>query len=275
MNQNPLQKYFRQPKIYISLPSKGVYNVPGFIQGDVNNLPVYGMTGMDEIIMKTPDAMMTGEATARVIESCCPAIKDANQLSNIDTDIILAAIRIATWGTNMAVTHNCTNCGHENHYDVDLSKIVDHFSNAKFNTTVVLKELTVKLQPLTFKQVAKFAVENYTMQKSLQQINSIEDDNERQQLMEDLYNQLAIMRNEVFSLGIESVQADGQVVTERDFINEWLKNSDKDTFDAIKKVIESNNDSWRTPSMPVQCEECSSENSIRIEMDQATFFGNA
>lgn len=275
MSQNPLQKYFRQPKIYISLPSKGVYNVPGFIQGDVNNLPVYGMTGMDEIIMKTPDAMMTGESTARIIESCCPAIKDANQLANIDTDAILAAIRIATWGTNMPVTHNCPNCGHENHYDVDLTKIVEHFSNATFNTTVVLKDLTVKLQPLTFKQVAEFAVKNYAMQKTLQRIALIEDDVERQSLMEDLYNQLAAMRNEVFCLGIESVQADGQVVTERAFIEEWLKNSDKDTFDAIKKVIESNNNAWKTPNMPVQCENCSSENTIRVEMDQATFFGNA
>jgi hypothetical protein len=275
MSPNPLQKFFRQPKIYISLPSKGIYNIPGAIQGDVNNLPVYGMTGMDEIIMKTPDAMMTGEATARVIESCCPAIKDASQLSNIDTDIILAAIRIATWGTHMAVTHNCPNCGHENNYDVDLTKIIDYFSKATFNTTVVLEQLTVKLQPLTFKQVAEFALKNYAMQKTLQQVSDIEDDQERQKVMENLYNQLAVVRNEVFSLGIESVQAEGQVITQRDYIDEWLKNSEKETFDTIKKVIESNNEAWRTPSMPVQCEECQSENSIRVEMDQSTFFGSA
>lgn len=90
-----------------------------------------------------------------------------------------------------------------------------------------------------------------------------------------MYTELATIRNQVFSLGIESVQADGQVVTQRDYIDEWLKNSEKETFDAIKKVIESNNDSWRTPTMPVQCEECQSENSIRVEMDQSTFFGNA
>jgi predicted glutamine amidotransferase len=275
MPQNPLQKFFRQPKIFISLPSKGVYNVPGSIQGDINNLPVYGMTGMDEIIMKTPDAMMTGEATARVIESCCPAIKDASQISNIDTDIILAAIRIATWGTHMAVTHNCPMCEHENHYDVDLTKIIDHFSSATFNTTVVLQQLTVKLQPLSFKQVAEFALKNYAMQKTLQQVSSIEDDQERQKVLEDLYNQLATVRNEVFALGIESIQADGQVVTQRDFIDEWLKNSEKDTFDAIKQVIESNNNAWRTPNIPVQCENCQAENTIRVEMDQSTFFGSA
>ena len=94
-------------------------------------------------------------------------------------------------------------------------------------------------------------------------------------MLENLYDQLAVVRQEVFSAGIESVQADGQVVTQRDFIDEWLKNSDKDTFDIIKQGIENNNTAWRTPTMPVQCENCQAENTIRVEMDQSTFFGSA
>ena len=66
MAVNPLQKYFRQPKIYIKFPSGGIFNKPGTIQGDVTNTPVYGMTGMDEIIVKTPDALLSGESTAQV-----------------------------------------------------------------------------------------------------------------------------------------------------------------------------------------------------------------
>ena len=96
MGNNPLQQFFRQPKIYISLPSLGIYTIPGVIQGDVSNLPIYGMTGMDEILMKTPDALMTGESTVKVIESCCPVIEDAWDLCLLDLDIILTAIKIAT-----------------------------------------------------------------------------------------------------------------------------------------------------------------------------------
>jgi hypothetical protein len=72
MNQNPLQQYFRQPKIFINLPSQGIYSKEGSIQGEVNNMPVYGMTGMDEIIVKTPDALLSGESTVKVVQSCCP-----------------------------------------------------------------------------------------------------------------------------------------------------------------------------------------------------------
>ena len=94
MSNNPLKQYFRQPKIFIGLPSKGVYNKENTLDGDISNMPVYGMTGMDEILMKTPDALISGESTVRIIESCCPFIKDAWELSSLDTDLVLTSIRI-------------------------------------------------------------------------------------------------------------------------------------------------------------------------------------
>lgn len=275
MAQNPLQKYFRQPKIFISLPSKGVYNTPGVIQGDVTNLPVYGMTGMDEIIMKTPDALLTGDSVVKVIESCCPSIKDAWELSNLDTDLMLAAIRIATFGTTMGVIHTCPNCGHENSYDVELGQIIDHFSKCEYESKVVVDQLIVKLQPLSYRQVSEFALKNYSMQKTLQQSNAIEDELERQQVIAGLYKQLGALRNEIFAAGIDSIDTPNGAVSERVFIVEWLDNADKATFDAIKKVIDRNNETWKTPAMPVKCEECESENLLRVELDQSSFFDNA
>jgi len=53
MTTNPLQQFFRQPKIYVGLPSKGIFNKPNTVSGDINRMPIYGMTGMDEIILKT------------------------------------------------------------------------------------------------------------------------------------------------------------------------------------------------------------------------------
>jgi len=65
MSQNPLQKYFRQPKLSVSLPSKGRFAPPDVITGDPNNLSVFAMTGMDEIVLKTPDSLFTGESSKR------------------------------------------------------------------------------------------------------------------------------------------------------------------------------------------------------------------
>ena len=75
------------------MPSKGVYYPTGSITLDENGeVGVYPMTAKDEIVMKTPDALLTGKSTVEVIQSCIPAIKDAWQVPSIDVDTILIAI---------------------------------------------------------------------------------------------------------------------------------------------------------------------------------------
>ena len=101
-NANPLTSYMRQPKIYISLPSQGNFWPEHSIDMPENNeLPVYSMTARDELLFKTPDALMNGQSIVDVIQSCVPNIKNAWVTPSIDLDTILIAIRIATYGEDM------------------------------------------------------------------------------------------------------------------------------------------------------------------------------
>ena len=89
---NPLTQYFRQPSIYIKLPSQGNYYPAGAIEMPQNGeLPVLPMTAIDEITYRTPDALFSGQAVINVIQSCIPAIKDAWAIPSIDIDTILVA----------------------------------------------------------------------------------------------------------------------------------------------------------------------------------------
>ena len=102
---NPLGKYYRQPQIYITLPSKGRYYTPDvFTPTENGEIPVLPMTAKDEMAFKTPDAMMNGQATVDVIKSCVPNIKNPWKMTNYDTDTVLLAIRIATYGETMDIT---------------------------------------------------------------------------------------------------------------------------------------------------------------------------
>ena len=112
---NPLSKYFRQPKLYIKLPSQGKwYGNNSFEPTVTGEIPVYAMTGKDELILKNPDGLLNGQSTVDVIQSCVPNIKNAWEISSLDLDMLLVAIRIATYGPNMDVGHVCPNCGVEN-----------------------------------------------------------------------------------------------------------------------------------------------------------------
>ena len=68
ISNNPLKQYFRQPAIYVRLPSGGQHYPPGAINMPPNGeLPVFPMTAMDEITYRTPDALFNGSAVISVI----------------------------------------------------------------------------------------------------------------------------------------------------------------------------------------------------------------
>ena len=55
-----LEKYKRQPKIYVDFPSKGLYYNGDIVQDQqYTEIPVFGMNTMDEIMLKTPDALFS------------------------------------------------------------------------------------------------------------------------------------------------------------------------------------------------------------------------
>lgn len=275
MADNPLQKFFRQPKIYISLPSKGIYNDPGTFQGEVENIPIYGMTGMDEILMKTPDALLSGESTVKIFESCCPSIKNGWAVNALDTDVLLTAIRIATYGNSMSVVHTCPKCSLENEYEIDLGLIIEHFSNCKYDNKVVLKDISIKLQPLTYQQTTEFSLKNFQLQQKLKQTDIITDEEEKKKILAKLFHELGLIQQEIFSASVESVDIGTSVVSEKSFIQEWLENCDKSVFDAIKDKFNKNKEAWRIPKVKVQCTSCEYESNLTIDLDQTSFFANA
>jgi hypothetical protein len=272
---NPLQQFFRQPKIYIKLPSKGLFTKLGALQGDVANAPIYGMTGMDEILMKTPDALLTGESTASVMQSCCPVVKDAWELSTIDVPMILAAIRIATYGSMLPIQHVCANCGAENEYDVDLTKFIDFYNRCNFDNTITMDNLVIKVQPLTYKQSTEFSLRNFQLQQRLAQTEGMEDKTERNKIIKDLFAQLGEIQNDVYMASVESVEIPQAVVTERTYINEWLLNCDTNVFTAIKAHNEKNKALMTPPKFPVTCDGCNTETQLSVDLDQSNFFDKA
>ena len=272
---NPLKKHFRQPKVFVNLPSKGLYNQPGTLTGEPVQVPIYGMTGMDEILLKTPDALLTGESTVRVIESCCPTIKNASDLCLLDLDLMLVAIRIATYGNTMTVSHSCPNCEAVNDYDIELGSFIEHFNQCEYDNKIVLKDLSIKIRPLSYKSWSEFQVKNFGAQRQLQQAITLTNEEEQTKIVTSLFEQISQMQNEMIMLQLESVQTSDATVTEAEFLQEWLVNSESSVFDAIRDQIDKNRKTWDLPKIAVVCNECAHNHDITINMDQSSFFANA
>jgi len=230
---------------------------------------------MDEIILKTPDALLSGESSVRVIESCVPGIKNAWDMSILDSQVIFTAMRIATFGNEMTVTNTCVKCLEENEYDLDLARIIEHFSNVQYDNKIVLKDLVIKLQPLNYRQSTDFNLRNFRLQQKIRQAETIEDQTEQQSMINALFEELSVIQNELYKACVESVEANNKVVTERVFINEWMDNCDKEIFDSIKQHIEQGREAWKSPTYPVKCTSCENQTSLFVDLDQSNFFDAA
>ena len=90
LSNNPLKQYFRRPSIYLKLPSGGEGYEPEVLSmSETGELPIYPMTAIDEITVRTPDALYNGLAIVELIKSCMPDIKDPWAINSNDLDAIL------------------------------------------------------------------------------------------------------------------------------------------------------------------------------------------
>ena len=101
---NPLAKHFRQPEVYIDLPSQGKFYPQGALATN-KQLAVLPMTALDEINLKTPDALYNGTSMVNLIKSCVPSIIDPWSVPMLDFDTVLLGTKIASMG-NQTESHH-------------------------------------------------------------------------------------------------------------------------------------------------------------------------
>jgi hypothetical protein len=276
-NESPLKKYRRQPKLFIDLPSKGKYSPSGTVYNDVyTQLAVFSMTANDEILFKTPDALVNGEATAKNINSCIPSIIDPWRIPTIDLDTILIAIRMATYGNTMRVQAQCPHCKEKNAYDVDLQKLLEYYATLDYQDVISVDNFVFHLKPLNYKQLTDSKKTSVQLSRAInQQAPNIEDEESRNEFVDTILQKIAEEGVKIIFLTIDKVEVDGEAETDKNEIMEFLQNQDVSVFKAIKAHIEHNSKKWRTPNQKVVCgnEACGKEHNIALSLDQSDFFG--
>jgi len=245
--QNPLTKFFRQPKIYIKLPSSGNFYPPGALElTSTAEYPVFAMTARDELTMKTPDALLNGQSTVDIIQSCIPNIKNAWAMPSLDVDAALVAIRLATYGEKLDITVRIPNTDTTREYTADLRTVLDKLANAVFNPVVKINDnMTVFIRPLSYLEFTKNAVKTLEEQRIL---NIVSDDsiNEEQkiQLFNVSFKRLTEITIDMVGQCIEKIQTPEVEVTDQRYIKEFIDNAEKDFFKHIMDHLEEQKDSF-------------------------------
>jgi len=277
MNSNPLQKYFRNPGLTVKLPSMGRFqqmdNVRFTATGE---LPILPMRAADEMVMKSPDALMSGMAMEQIIRSCVPDVKDPMQLPSPDVDAILLAIRAATYGNMMTVECECPACKFENAYEFDVTAILETVTPLQDEYSVRLTdEIIVYLRPFNLENSTKASTMVFQETRKLQlldQDTSITADI-RQKAMNESYKRLNHMNIQMVADCVEKVVTPDGVVVERQHISEFIHNIQRNWVAALEDELKKVNEAGLDKTHGVSCVKCNHEWETVVEFDPSNFFG--
>jgi len=280
-NQNPLKKYFRQPKLYVKLPSSGMFYPNGVLEKTENGeYPVFAMTAKDELTMKTPDALLNGQATVDVIQSCMPNIKNPWLIPSIDMDAILIAIRLATYGEKLEININIPVINETRPFEMDLRLVLDNIMSAAYDSEVQAGNgITAFIRPLTYKEFTQTAIKTLEEQRIFSIVNDESiDDAKKMEMFNATFKRLTDINISMVSGSIvKIVTADGET-SDAAFIKEFIDNADKSFFKAIMDHLEVQRDKFTIKSQKIITTEedraagAPHEIEVPISLDSASFF---
>ena len=277
-SNNPLRQYFRQPAIYIKLPSQGNYYPPGTLDMPLNKeLPVFPMTAIDEITYRTPDALFNGQAVVNVIQSCLPNIKDAWSIPAIDLDTILVAIRVATYGHQMDFSTTCPKCNNDEEYGIDLRTVLDSIRAPDYSQPIKQGDVEIYFKPMTYKNMSDNNRRQFDEQRLFQNINLGDGNPDMAQInaVSAALKKMTEMTVDALAQSILTIKTPSAIVTELEFIQEFMKNCDRGIFNRIQYYIIEHKQQAELQPLNISCKQCSNEYSQQFTLDMSNFFDRA
>lgn len=275
---NPLARYCRAATVHQALPTSGQFFEEGEIDlalnGEVAILP---MTASDEIILKNPDALLNGEALERLFKSCVPAIKNPRHISVPDMDVLLLAIKLASYGDNLEVNVTCPECENEFSTETSIRGLLSAIAPVKDEDTVlrVNDTMVINLKPYDFESKTILDIKTFQETKALQYLTDTElTEDERQSKFNSAFERMAELNLDLLSHCVKSITIPENKVTDQQFISEFIQNTDRATIQKITDKLKSLSESGIPKTLEVECpkEECKHKWTAGMIFDASRFF---
>jgi len=275
MNQeNPLIKYFRKPKIYVTLPTGGKFN-PELKTTLLDEVGVSAMSAIDEISLRNPEALLNGEAIKSVIESCVPTVGDPMQLCNIDIEALFLAIQYATYGNDLTHEHTCENCKEIAEYKIDVNEILNRFPSVDYIDPILFEDVNIHIRPPTLENVTRMALIDLEQKKIVQNLQKVDDDTPDMDIASKFYTsfkKIATFNVDMLANAISRIESPDAIVTDTMMISEFLQNVPTNVVQELNKAIEKIAvKPENINKMQFKCGSCDSVDEVYLEINPINF----
>lgn len=256
---NPLLHRIQIPGETFRLPSHGLFYKNGELDDSVidGEVHVHPMTAIDEVMMRTPDALFSGRGIDEVFRKCIPEILKPMDLLAKDVDYLLTCLRLITYGPTMDIeyTHTCPDA--KNHtYSIPLkpiiiqSKPIDPTTLAQHYRVVLDNQQVVLMQPPKLSGIIKLYQSFDTSDTDL--------------------TPSAIKRNVIDAIASMVFSVDD--VTDPAMIEEWLASIPAGYMRKITDAIDASGEWGPNFFVDQVCQDCGESIKIEISTNPISFF---
>lgn len=255
---NPLIANMKLPGRIFQLPSKGFFYSGGELSESIKEgeIHIRPMSALDEITMRNPDQLFSGDAVNEVFKHCVTGIQQPSELLAKDVDAIMLFLRAVTYGPSyeFSARHSCEDAKTHT-YVADLDQII---STMQYIDPTLIEQLytvkltngqTVRLSPSRYSSVLQLIKNNETKE-------TITAEDKKKNLM-------------IMLLGIiESVDS----ISDKKLIEEWIIALPSPLVNRIGEKIEGINNWGANMRWKCLCKDCSTEFDVEIPINPVSFF---
>jgi hypothetical protein len=255
---NPLLARAQMPGESFTIPSGCAFYDDGEVTDKVRRsgeIHIHPMTALDEIVMRSPDKTLSGEAVLEVFARRIPDVLKPDRLLQKDVDFLTAALRKVSYGDVVEVSHrhSCEDAT-DQQYSINMSdmlrrtKSIDPTKVASIFTIKLENGQVVKIEPIRYGEVL-------SLMQQLSEPNLTEE--QQQMILLDSTPRVIISVDEV---------------TDKDDILEWIRTIPIGWSKQLSAAIDDSANWGPEFSVTVPCKDCGGDLVIQAPMNPISFF---
>ena len=254
---NPLLERARIPGETFRLPSRGLFYKNGELDPSVEDgeVHVHAMTAFDEIVIRSPDKLFSGEAVEEVFQRCIPDVKKPKELFAKDVDFLMVCLRKVTYGGELEIQHTHTCEGAKEHtYSISVDNFI---RNAKV------------IDPTTINSIFQFELEN-GQQVTIHPAKFKDAVKMMQALDLEETDPEVIHKRSVES--IVSIISDVDGINDPRMIAEWINAVPARWIHKLTEAVEKASDWGPDFETKAVCKDCGEEMDVNAPLNPVAFF---
>jgi hypothetical protein len=170
----------------------------------------------------------------------------------------------------------CPACQKETDFTVDLREVLDKISVPNYDQQVKHGDLEFYFKPMTYKNLNDNNQLQFEEQKILQMLPDTEVENvEKVRLLSDALKKLTDVTIKALTQSIGAVKTPTALVSESEYIEEFLKNCDRAVFNRIRDFIIDIKGQAEMQPIKIVCDACNKDYEQQLTLDMSSFFAVA